>query len=145
MASKSRDPGKWAEGLVRDWLEQKSLNTAGFAFHRYPDARSAQGPLAAQPADFLVALDGKATHLEVKETKELLRLPKAKIRQYGMLKKFDWAGFDTKVLVYRSQVPDWVVLSSFDLFVHEECPPSFPFRGCLTFRSHAEALKDLFP
>lgn len=145
MVSKNRDPGKWAEGLVREWLEQRSLNTAGFAYHRYPDARSAQGPLAAQPADFLVGYGGRATHLEVKETKEVSRLPKAKIRQYGMLKKFDWAGFDTKVLVYRSELSDWVVLSAFDLFQYEVCPSSFPFKGCLTFGTCTAALNAMFP
>jgi len=145
MTSKSRDPGKWAEGLVREWLEQKSLSTAGFAYHRYPDARSAQGPLAASPADFLVGYGGKATHLEVKETRETVRLPKAKVRQCGMLKKFDWAGFDTKVLVYRSTLADWVVLSAFDLFNYADCPSSFPFKGCLSFPTHTAALKDMFP
>lgn len=149
--SKRFDPGKWAEDEARKWLEARSLADAHFAYHRYPDARSAQGSLSPQPADYLVAQGSKwagkiplAWHLEVKETAQETRLPKAKIRQYGLLKKFDWAGFRTVVLVFRSAFNDWVYLTSDDLFNHDEVPASFSMKGKKSFPTHAEALQEIF-
>jgi len=143
------DRGKWAEAQVQKWLEKRSASELAFAYHRYPDARAARGALANQPADFLVArktkLDKVACHLEVKETKEVRRLPKAKIGQYGKLKLFHEAGFDTVVLVFRSELKDWVMFTPEDLFCYEELPTSFPFAGLAPYQSAASALDALFP
>lgn len=67
--------------------------------------------------------------MEVKESKETNRLPKAKISQYGMLKKMDMAGAIVRVVVYLSSFDKWVVLGNSDLFCHEVCPPSFSLGG----------------
>ena len=142
------DPGKLVEKQVNDWLQARSATEAGFAFHRYPDARSAQGPLAAQPADFLVGrktpYGRSAFHIEAKETAEPRRLPKSKIRQYGMLKKFDWAGFETRIIVYRSVSKDWVFFTGRDIFDFEDCPASFVMTDLQAYHTHHEALKAIF-
>lgn len=143
------DKGKWAEAEVEKWLTARSNAEAGFAWHRYPDSRSARGALAAQPADYVIGhlpLNGNryAMHLEVKETAELRRLPKAKIGQYGKLKLFTLAGFRARVLVYRSAHKDWVYFDEPALFDYPECPASFPFAGRRSFPSHTEALKEIF-
>lgn len=47
------DRGKWAEGKVRDWLNQYKGDRASFTFNRILDARSARGMMAnPQPGDF---------------------------------------------------------------------------------------------
>lgn len=141
-------PGKWAEKEVQTWLEDMSNATFNFCYHRYPDAKAARGTLAAQPADFLVATPtphkSPATHLEVKETKQETRLPKAKISQYGKLKMFDDAGFNTIVLIYRSSLKDWVYLRSRELFHFDECPPSFLLSDRPSFPTASAALEEIF-
>ncbi len=118
--------GKWAEKQVQDWLQARSLASVDFAFHRFPDARAAQGKLSAQPADYFCSWRGVgAFMLEVKETKETSRLPKAKISQYGKLKLFDLAGVYTRVVVYISALNVWCCLTDHDLFSFEMCPASF--------------------
>lgn len=148
MTTKPLTPGKWAEQQAQEWLEAKSSSVASFAWHRYPDAKAARGALAAQPADFLVGypLPNKspAYHLEVKETAQENRLPKAKVSQYGKLKMFDEAGFNTIVLVYRSAFKDWLYLRRRELFYYDTCPPSFPFEGRPTFPTAAAALEEIF-
>ena len=143
-ATKPLDKGKWAEGQAHKWLEARSLSEARFAFHRYPDARSAQGALSAQPADFLVGYRGRATHLEVKETAQEHSLPKDKIRQYPKLKLFDWAGFRTFVLIFRSACNDWVYLDRDDLFAHDVVPKSFSLRGKTSYPDEGAALREIF-
>lgn len=144
--SKAGDLGKWAEKQTQDWLEARSAASARFAYHRYPDARSARGALAAQPADFLVAIAPhgyapKTFHLEVKETAQQNRLPKTKIGQFGKLRLFHEAGFQTRLLVYRSHYRDWVVFTQSQLFMYDETPPSFPFAGLTSFPTAAAALE----
>lgn len=121
--------GKWAEKQVQDWLKLRSDGSVGFAFHRLPDAGAARNFLAAQPADFLVSRTGTGSELlEIKETKELNRLPKAKLSQFGSLQRFYWAGTPTWVVVYLSSSNQWTYLSDRDLFCFETCPASFPFQ-----------------
>ena len=147
------DPGKWAEDKVSEWLQECSLQDAGFAWHRFPDARAAQGRLAAQPADFLVsvAVEGggnRTVYLEAKETAQERRLPKAKIGQYGMLRKFYWTNAEVLVLVYMSAYQKWCYLQANqlidDLFCYEDCPASFPLTNLPQYDSAAEALEEYF-
>ena len=139
------DLGKWAEGKAQDWMTKRAAARADFFWHRLPDARSAQGALSKQPADYLTA-QAPYTYLflEVKETAQKNRLPKDKISQYGKLKAFFLAGFDCRVLVYRSAYEDWVVFRGSDLFSYVTVPPSFPFEGQPTFLTHNEALESIF-
>ncbi len=143
------DPGKQAEKDAASWLEQCSKEDAGFAWHRLPDARSAMGRVAAQPSDFLVSVaieDGlnRTVYLEVKETANPTRLPKAKIGQYGMLQKFYWTNAHVLVIVYMSAHEKWVYLTGDDIFSYEECPASFPLTNLPTFASAGEALEEYF-
>lgn len=151
MSKKDFDPGKWAEQQARDWLDARSLSDANFAYHRYPDTRSAQlNIIQAQPADFLVGFlddDGLPcpTHLEVKETANKSRLPRDKLRQFGKLKMFDLAGFRTIVLIHRSSLNDWCYLDRYDLFDFDEPPASFPFSIKVSYPTAAKALERIFP
>lgn len=136
--------GKWAEAEARKYLEARSDRDFGFAFHRYPDARAARGSLPAQPSDYIVALKDvhhhDHWHIEVKETAQERRLPKAKIRQYGMLKKFWWAGTLPLVPVFRSTLDDWVCLTHAELFATDDAPVSFLIDNLATFRTINELL-----
>jgi hypothetical protein len=139
------DKGKYAESEAFRWLETRSANDSEFAWHRYPDARSARGALAAQPADSQVLVQGRHTMLEIKETAQVYRLPRTKITQYGALKRFWWAGSAVVVLVYRSVHMDWVFFTGDDLFPEaEETPASFPFKGQKTYATAALALQEIF-
>ena len=138
------DPGKWAERQARIWLEAQSTFDADFVYHRYPDAKAARGALAAQPADYLVSSDGRIFHLEVKETKQVHRLPKAKIRQYGMLLKWHWGNIAPIVLIYQSETKLWTYLSAVQLFQFADCPPSFDLTLRPKFFSCDNALKEIF-
>lgn len=143
------DPGKQAEKDVAVWLETCSQQDAGFAWLRFPDARSAMGRVAAQPADYLVSVaveDGlnRTVYLEVKETANPSRLPKAKIGQYGMLRKFYWTNAHVLVLVYMSAHQQWVYLTGDDLFCFEDCPASFPLTNLPQYDTAAEALEEYF-
>ena len=150
---KALDPGKWAEKEAQTWLESCSKKAYDFAWHRFPDARSARGALAAQPCDFLVSLVDKVgfnrtVYLEVKETAEERRLPKAKIGQYGFLKKLHWTRADVMILVWMSKHKHWVYLEATqdndDLFHFDECPPSFMLATQKTFPTAAAALQEFF-
>lgn len=148
MATKRHaDKGKWAEKAVEEWLALQSASNVELAYHRFPDARAARGPLAAQPSDFLVAYRGRVILLEVKETVEKNRLPRSKISQYGKLQMFYWAGLNPAVLVFRSLYNDWVLFDQTDLFTHgpaQATPTSFSFEGRTAWLTAAAALSDLF-
>jgi hypothetical protein len=137
------DAGKWAEKSVQDWLSIRSDADSRFAFHRFPDARSARGALAAQPSDNLVIHRGTVTFLEVKESAEKVRLPRSKVSQYGALMKMSWAGARVAVIVHRSTYKDWLVLKNEHLFFNET-PTSFPFLNHPTYPTAAAALEELF-
>lgn len=142
------DRGKWAEKQARDWLEARSANSFKFSFHRYPDSKAARGALAAQPSDYVTSdmTSGtpKIRHIEVKETAVENRLPKTKVRQYGMLLKFHWAGIAAFVVVYRSAHNNWIVLGAHELFAYEVCPPSFDMRELTTYPTCAAAMRSIF-
>ena len=136
--------GKWAEKQVQDWLKLRSDGDAEFAFHRLPDAGAARNFLAAQPADLLVSWKGVgALMVEVKESKEVNRIPKAKISQYGALQRFSWAGMQTRVVIFLSSTNQWTYLDDTDLFCYEVCPASFPFKR-KKYSSADEVLSTLF-
>lgn len=147
--TKKLDPGKQAEKDVDDWLGNQSRFEWTFAYHRFPDARAARGALAAQPSDFLVCRkpsrrEPETVFLEVKETAEQRRLPKANVSQYGKLKMFDVAGARVIVLVKRSAHGDWTFFRGRDLFHHDDTPTSFAFEGRPTFATAADALQEIF-
>ncbi|UCV26708.1 hypothetical protein [Ferribacterium limneticum] len=99
--------GKLAEKKVDEVLKRFNEMYLGVAYHRYPDARSARGSLKAQPADYLVASAPKAYHLEVKEMAHDFRLPKDKIAQLPLLKKFKLAGIDFGVIILHTETKLW--------------------------------------
>ena len=147
---KEFDPGKWAENEAQKWLTNRSNADARFAWHRYPDAHAARGPLSAQPCDFLIGRkregkEGLALHLEVKETAEVNRIPKDKITQFGKLYMFHLAGFQTRVLIWRSTHDDWVYLTQRELFFFDVVPKSFVLTDRPTFKTAADALQEMFP
>lgn len=137
------DKGKATEKRVQVYLESRSRASTDFAWHRFPDSRAARGALAAQPSDFLVGIAGAMTFLEVKETKEKHRLPKASVSQYGALLKWHLAGFRVLVVVYRSELQDWTYLDNDDLFGYDVCPPSFPFHVSRTYPNDLVLLEEL--
>lgn len=143
------DRGKWAEQQAEEWMEAESARNAEFAWHRFPDSRAARNPLPPQPSDYLVgfrypAHNPMASLLEVKETENVTRLPKDKLRQYGKLRMFHMAGFRIFALVFRSHHNDWVVFRAEDLFSTDIAPKSFPFLGLKTYPNAAAALEDIF-
>lgn len=141
--SSVNDKGKWAESEVRKWMEAQSARDANFTYHRYPDSKAARGALAAQPSDYLVGARGQHFHIEVKETEQVRRLPKAKIRQYGMLLKWWWAKITPYVVIYRSGSDDWCALGPTELFEFEDCPPSFLISDRPKYTSAGSLLESL--
>ena len=137
-------PGKWAEKEVQTVLAQMSNYTTDLAWHRLPDSTASRNFIAAQPADTVVIHQGVTTWLEIKETANPTRLPKAKVSQWGTLYKFHLAGANVVVLVYQSAHKHWVYLTNDDLFSSEDCPASFVLTGRKSFSTAAEALQEIF-
>lgn len=142
--SAALDKGKWAEKQARDWMEARSAKVAAFVYHRYPDAKAARGALAAQPADYLVSANKVIYHLETKETKQINRLPKGKIKQFGQLLKWWIGGITPYVVIYRSETQDWAYLGPNQLFSLAECPPSFDLTQRPKFDTCNDVLTHLF-
>lgn len=137
--------GKWAEKQALLWLTEASNKSTDLAFHRLPDAHAARGALAAQPADILVVYKGYPVFLEIKETAQERRLPKAKVSQWGVLKKFHWAGASALVLVFMSAINKWVRLDAAQLGMTDgDCPASFPLTNLPQYDTAAEALEEYF-
>lgn len=125
-----QDKGKAAEKAVTDWLVPRSNSDLEFAWMRLPDARSARGAIAAQPSDFKVSRKShQCWHMEVKETVQVRRLSKSKIRQYGLLQKWWLAGVGALVVVHMTEIDTWTYLTGHDLFQHDVCPASFLLSG----------------
>ena len=136
---------EWAEDEAERWLKAKSDANMNFAWHRYPDSKAARNALGPQPSDYIVGYKGFATHLEVKKTDQATRLPLSKIRQYGKLKMFHEAGFQTIVLIYRSTQGDWIYLIASELFPDGDAPKSFPIGNHhKAFPTAAAALQEIF-
>lgn len=123
-----KNDGKDAESQIVEVLDSLSNSNKMFAYHRFPDTRSASRggrihSIAAQPSDYMVSIRHKDPErgsrnffLEVKDTAEERRLPLSKLRQYGMLKKFWWAGTKPFVVIRRSKFNTWCVLTEDRLF-----------------------------
>lgn len=126
---KQFDSGKWAEEEVKKVLGERSSSDVTFAYHRYPDSRAARSALGPQPADYEVSWRPIGSfNLEVKETGNPRRLAKSKIGQFGMLKKFWWAGKPAFILIYITPLSCWYVLTPRDLFPdNDEHVTSFTF------------------
>lgn len=146
------DKGKWAEAEVQEWLDARAAEVRNFWYHRYPDARAARGALAPQPADFEVSFcwgsiydpsTRYAMKLEVKETKQITRLPLDKIGQYGKLKMAWWSGIRCFVVVYRSAKDDWTWLSDYEIFQYDDAPTSFVFDPKLSFPTAAAVMDEI--
>jgi penicillin-binding protein-related factor A (putative recombinase) len=139
------DKGKWAEKEAQKCLEKLSQASCSLSYHRLPDSHSARNFLQAQPADYLVVSGGNTTFLEVKESANPSRIPKAKISQWGALYRFHLAGASVLVLIYQSTHKHWVFLTNSALFEgFEDCPASFPLTNLPTFASAGEALEEYF-
>ena len=145
MSSKA-NMGKWAEKEVQTWLTHKSNSTTDLAWHRFPDARAARGALAAQPSDLLVVYKDEVVFVEVKETAEARRLPKGKVSQWGVLKKFWWSGASVLVVVFMSAEGKWVLLDPLTLGMDsdDDCPASFPLSNLRRFDTAADLLEEYF-
>jgi hypothetical protein len=115
------DRGKWAEKQIQDLLIAFNRKWIDVTYHRLPDARAARGALAAQPADFIVAAHGHGYFLEVKETQELHRLPRDKVKQIPDLRKFALAGMGFAVLVFHSAMEKWRCVPQ-DVFMSDAFP-----------------------
>lgn len=142
---KKFDPGEWAEQQVRAFLVEENARCANFCFHRYPDTKAARSQLiAAQPSDYLVANNARLHfHIEVKETAQPNRLPKAKIRQYGQLLKWWHGGIHPRVVIFRSAHNDWTWIGPDQLFGFDVVPPSFDMTGRPSFSHANELLQDI--
>lgn len=132
--------GTWAEARVKEWLEARSAALLGFAWHRYPDTKAARNYVTAQPSDFEIVWDGVPFKLEVKESGEKTRLPRSRIGQWAVLRKFWLAKARVIVLVYRTDLNHWVYFGGKDLFSHDVPPNSYPFSGMAVFETAEEAL-----
>lgn len=129
--------GKETERMVVEVLDEYN-KSQHFAYHRLPDAKSARGALAAQPADFIVS-PGRGMYLEVKAIKHAFRLPKDKVRQLPTLKKFEMAGMPGVIVVHHYIEGVWRVLRPkyLDFGV-----PSWDISYAYGYRSVQEALNE---
>jgi len=142
--SSKANMGKWAEKEVQKALDSISASHFDLKAMRFPDARAARGFLSAMPSDYLAVFRGVTTFIEVKSSEQPLRLPKAKVSQYGYLKAFHLAGACVLVIVHQPLLQRWVYLTGEQLFSYEDCPPSFPLTNLPTYASAAEALGEYF-
>lgn len=98
--------GKDAEKKIKAWLEAKKATT-NLAYHRLPDTHA--GSRVATLSDFLVAVDGKTSLLEVKEVDHEYRLPYGnfEVENVSRLKMWRLAGVSTPVAVYFKPIKKW--------------------------------------
>lgn len=91
--------GKWAEGKFKDYASARSEAEAGFAEHRFPDARA--GSMQAAPADFMCMLRGRHYIVEVKEVNHVRLLPHTNFSPDKVARARKWAlaGSSVRVLV----------------------------------------------
>lgn len=106
------DRGKAAEKAIEKWLDELNSKYARFAWHRFPDARSAGGRVKAQPSDYLVQVPRGTTFLEVKEIEHDFRVPAKNIPQVPILKKWRMAGARTAILIYFKTIKKWRCLDA---------------------------------
>ena len=99
--------GKYAEGKVRDLLQQLSDAHAEFDFARIYDARSSHGSIPAQPGDFSFCRPDAHGLIEAKEIEHNYRLPRDKLSQIPGLQKRELAGGRIVVLVLHTEIERW--------------------------------------
>jgi penicillin-binding protein-related factor A (putative recombinase) len=130
--------GKYAEGKVRDHFKALNDKILPFWFERLPDARA--GSLQATLCDFLVVCRGTTFAIEAKETDQLSRLPKDKIKQVAKLRQADRCGMHSLVLVYFKKLEKWRVAP---IAFFEGSPPSWDMQALPLFKTCAEALESV--
>lgn len=163
--------GKDEEAECKDAFDLFNGLDKNFTYHRYPDTRSASRgkvvhAIASQPSDFIIAYqryhvrtDGfgdtkpvrSVWHVETKATIHK-RLKLDSLRQYGMLKKFWWAGVEPIVPVHLIAEDAWVALLAYRLFPgqspfeynDDKTPASFDFEGLFRYKSAEALLRDVF-
>ena len=120
--------GKYAEGKFREMckLYEKS---ASFAFHRFPDAHA--GSLVTAPADFQTLFDSQLRMIEVKETKEIARLPYNNFAsdQVARMRLWQLAGAESWVIVYHTETKLYRCFRLESFYVREEGQASWFFAG----------------
>ena len=130
--------GKVAEKAVEKVLTACNNRVLEFAWHRLPDTRSARSFLQAQPADYYLAVRGRAYHLEVKETEHAYRIGRDRISQVPVLRKFAVAGMPFAVVVFHSTLRKWRCIPG--AFFEGEIPPSWDLSQFPLLDSADEAL-----
>lgn len=128
-----KETEKLVERLFESWNDRSQ-----FSWHRLPDAKSARGFLAAQPADYVWWNLPHGGYLEVKACHHDYRLPKDKVRQLPLLKKHALAGAEALVLVHHYLLGKWRIMSASQL---EIGVPSWNLSSFPLFDSAEEALK----
>lgn len=135
--------GKETEKLVTTMFDAwNGLQT--WAYHRLPDAKSARGALAAQPADFVYFCNDGGMFcggfIEVKACNHAFRIAKDKVRQLPTLKMFDLAGAANVVLVNHYLDGYWRAVPT---TVLETGVPSWNLSEFPTYATPEQALNDL--
>lgn len=136
--------GKYAEGVVRNFLDRINREVVAFDWHRVLDARAAGGRFNAQTGDF--AFFGPRMHgvIEVKEVGHAYRLPSKNFdtKQINRLRKRQMAGGLVVVLIYHTTTKLWrrVPLS---VFLENLNAPSWDFSPIPTAESAEELLSDV--
>lgn len=103
---KPHEFGKEVERRVQAALVELNQSVE-VAWHRLPDSHSAGRGIAAQPADFLVAISGTTFWLEVKGIKTGNRLPAKRLTQHAVLSKWGLAGVGSYVLTFHVADLKW--------------------------------------
>lgn len=137
--NKHADKGKWAEKQVADILAKLNAQHIDFAYDRLPDARAARGALKAQLCDFTACYRNQFFMIEVKETKHPYRLPRDKISQVAVMRKWEKAGAQGIVIVFHSTTNYWRV---FYLGCLEGTPPSWDLREHAEYSQLETALRE---
>lgn len=133
---KPEQVGKETERLVEKLFTEWNTDSR-FSWHRLPDARSARGRVAAQPADYIWWRLPHGGYLEVKATRHDFRLAKDKVRQLPLLHKHALAGARNYVLVHHYMLGKWRVVRAESL---EIGLPSWDLSQAPLFDSPGEAL-----
>jgi hypothetical protein len=106
-----RNDGKYLEDAFQSDLENDDQN---IWLHRFPDSKAARGMIAAQPADFLLAVNGKKTILiDCKSVKHKYRVPK--FSQHGKMRLAGMAGLPSYLLVHHYMIDKYRVVNVKDL------------------------------
>lgn len=110
--------GKETEKLV-EALFVKWNDRSQFSHQRLPDAKSARGFLAAQPADYIWWSLPHGGYLEVKACNHPYRIAKDKIRQLALLRKHALAGARSLILVNHYLLGKWRIIHAAQLEVDQ--------------------------